>query len=156
MLAIGVASTVFLAGCGNDTDYSKTPEVTPEPEVTPPLQAFAPDGMLKAQIRRTAYGVPHIQADNLESLGFGSGYAQAQDNLCVLADGFIKANSERSMYFGPHASIDFATGLPTAEDNGNLVSDFAYKALKIREMAEAQYPQFSYNSRALMEGFSAG
>ncbi len=156
MLAIGVASSVFIAGCGNDTDYSRSPEVTPEPEVIPPLQAFAPDGMLKAQIRRTAYGVPHIQADNLESLGFGSGYAQAQDNLCVMADGFVKANSERSMYFGPHASIDFATGLPTSEDNGNLVSDFAYKALKIREMAEAQYPQFSYNSRALMEGFSAG
>ncbi len=33
MLAIGVASTVFLAGCGNDTDYSKTPKVTPK--VTP-------------------------------------------------------------------------------------------------------------------------
>ncbi len=156
MLAIGVASSVFIAGCGNDTDYSRSPEVTPEPEVTPPLQAFAPDGMLKAQIRRTAYGVPHIQADNLESLAFGSGYAQAQDNLCILADGFIKANSERSMYFGPHASIDFATGLPTAEDNGNLISDFAYKALKIRELAENQYSQFSYNSRALMEGFSAG
>ncbi|WP_144213559.1 acylase [Shewanella donghaensis] len=156
MLAFGIASSVFVAGCGNDTDYSKTPEVIPEPEVTPPLQAFAPDGKLSAQIRRTTYGVPHITADNLESLGFGSGYAQAQDNLCVLADGFVKANSERSMYFGPHASIDFATGLPTSEDNGNLVSDFAYKALKIRQMAEEQYPQFSYNSRALMDGFSAG
>ena len=156
MLTVGLASTVFLAGCGNDSDYSKNPTVKPAPEVTPPLQVFAPGGLLKAQIRRTTFGVPHIQADNLESLGFGSGYAQAQDNLCVLADGFIKANSERSMYFGPHASIDFTTGLPTAEDNGNLVSDFAYKAMKIRAMAEAQYPQFSYNSRALMDGFSAG
>ncbi|EDQ02166.1 aculeacin A acylase [Shewanella benthica KT99] len=156
MLTVGLASTVFLAGCGNDSDYSKTPTVKPTPEVTPPLQVFAPDGLLKAQIRRTTFGVPHIRADNLESLGFGSGYAQAQDNLCVLADGFIKANSERSMYFGPHASIDFTTGLPTTEDNGNLVSDFAYKAMKIRAMAEAQYPQFSYNSRALMDGFSAG
>lgn len=156
LLAIGVASTVFMVGCGDDTDFSKTTQPTPEPEVTPLLQAFAPNGALKAQIRRTQYGVPHITADNLESLAFGSGYAQAQDNLCVMADGFIKANSERSMYFGPHASIDFSTGLPTREDNGNLISDFAYKALKIRALAETQYTQFSYHSRALMEGFSAG
>ncbi|MCK8044466.1 acylase [Shewanella sp. 1CM18E] len=158
VLALGIASTVTLVGCGYDeTDNSDSlfvPE--PTPEVIPPLQAFAPDGKLNAQIRRTSFGVPHIKADNLESLGFGSGYAQAQDNLCILADGFIKANSERSMYFGPHASLDFTTGLPTAEDNGNLISDFAYKALKIREKAETQYPSFSYNSRALMEGFSAG
>ncbi|MEH6733815.1 MAG: acylase [Shewanella sp.] len=157
LLAIGMASSVAIVGCGDDTQYGKTPQPDPEPEVvTPLLQAFAPNGSLKVQIRRTQYGVPHITADNLESLGFGNGYAQAQDNLCVIADGFIKANSERSMYFGPHASIDFTTGLPTSEDNGNLISDFAYKALKIRQLAENQYPQFSYNSRALMEGFSAG
>ncbi|MEH6464096.1 MAG: acylase [Shewanella psychromarinicola] len=157
LLAIGMVSSVVIVGCGDDTQYGKTPQPTPEPEaISPPLQAFAPNGTLKANIRRTQYGVPHISADNLESLGFGSGYAQAQDNLCVMADGFIKANSERSMYFGPHASIDFASGLPTSEDNGNLISDFAYKALKIRQLAESQYPQFSYNSRALMEGFSAG
>ncbi|AZG33544.1 MULTISPECIES: acylase [Shewanella] len=157
LLAIGMVSSVVIVGCGDDTQYGKTPQPTPEPEaISPPLQAFAPNGTLKANIRRTQYGVPHISADNLESLGFGSGYAQAQDNLCVMADGFIKANSERSMYFGPHASIDFATGLPTSEDNGNLISDFAYKALKIRQLAENQYSQFSYNSRALMEGFSAG
>jgi acyl-homoserine-lactone acylase len=157
LLAIGMVSSAVIVGCGDDTQYGKTPQPTPEPEaISPPLQAFAPNGTLKANIRRTQYGVPHISADNLESLGFGSGYAQAQDNLCVMADGFIKANSERSMYFGPHASIDFATGLPTSEDNGNLISDFAYKALKIRQLAENQYSQFSYNSRARMEGFSAG
>ncbi|NKF50878.1 acylase [Shewanella sp. WXL01] len=157
MLAIGVATGVFITGCGDDTTFEKfTIDPKPEPEVIPPLQAFDADGTLNATIRRTSYGVPHIEADNLESLGFGSGYAQAQDNLCILADNFVKANSERSMYFGPHASIDFTTGMPTAEDNGNLISDFGYKALKIRQLAEEQYSQFSYNSRALMEGFSAG
>ena len=150
MIAMGMACGVMLTGC-NDSEDS-TPPTEPETQ----LQTFAPNGLLKANIRRTTYGVPHIQADNLESLGFGSGYAQAQDNLCVLADGFIKANSQRSMYFGPHASIDFTTGLPTAEDNGNLISDFAYKALKIREQAEAKWPQFSERSRALIQGFTAG
>lgn len=149
-IAMGMACSVLLTAC-NDSDDNDTP-TTPESQ----LQAFAPNGLLKANIRRTAYGVPHIQGDNLESIGFGSGYAQAQDNLCVLADGFIKANSERSMYFGPHASLDFTTGQPTSEDNGNLISDFAYKALKIRAQAEAKWPEFSENSRALIEGFTFG
>ncbi|MCH1929658.1 acylase [Shewanella sp. A25] len=149
VLAMGMACGVLLAGCNDSEDSTSTDTATE-------LQVFAPDGLLKANIRRTTYGVPHIQADNLESLGFGSGYAQAQDNLCVLADGFVKANSERSMYFGPHASLDFTTGMPTAEDNGNLISDFAYKALKIREKAEEKWPQFSERSRALIQGFAAG
>lgn len=150
MIAMGVACGVILFGC-NDNDAS-----IPLTDSETQLQTFAPNGLLKTSIRRTTYGVPHIQADNLESLGFGSGYAQAQDNLCVLADGFIKANSQRSMYFGPHASIDFTTGQPTAEDNGNLISDFAYKALKIREQAEVKWPLFSERSRALIQGFTAG
>jgi len=78
MIAMGMACGVMLTGC-NDSEDS-TPPTEPETQ----LQTFAPNGLLKANIRRTTYGVPHIQADNLESLGFGSGYAQAQDNLCAL------------------------------------------------------------------------
>ncbi|QYJ74544.1 acylase [Shewanella sp. FJAT-52076] len=150
-IAMGLGSMILLTGC-NDSDNDA---VTTPPSDTS-LQAFAPDGKLSVNIRRTSYGVPHIKADNLESLGFGNGYVQAQDNLCILADGFIKANSERSLYFGPHASLDFTTGMPKSEDNGNLISDFAYKALKIRALAEAKWPSFSDNSRALISGFVAG
>ncbi|MBB1381808.1 hypothetical protein H5071_07485, partial [Shewanella sp. SR41-2] len=63
LLAIGMASSVAIVGCGDDTQYGKTPQPDPQPEVvTPPLQAFAPNGSLKVQIRRTQYGVPHITA----------------------------------------------------------------------------------------------
>ncbi|WP_447078989.1 acylase [Shewanella algae] len=150
MYAMGLAGTLALVGCSDD-DNDQNP-----PPVDNTLQAFAPDGKLSVSVRRTSFGVPHIQADNLESLGFGNGYVQAQDNLCILADGFVKANSERSMYFGPHASLDFTTGIPAREDNGNLISDFAYKALKVRAQAEAKWPEFSENSRALISGFVAG
>ena len=37
-----------------------------------------------ADIRRTSFGVPHIRADNERGLGYGIGYAYAQDNLCCL------------------------------------------------------------------------
>jgi acyl-homoserine-lactone acylase len=33
-----------------------------------------------ADIRRTSFGVPHIRASDERGLGFGIGYAYAQDN----------------------------------------------------------------------------
>lgn len=150
IVMMGMASSILLSGCNSDTDA--TPPVVSKPEIP----NFAVDGKLEVNIKRTTYGVPHITANNLESLAYGGGYVQAQDNLCILADGFTKANSERSKYFGPHASIDFNSGLPIHQDNGNIISDFAYKALKIRELAETNYSKFSDNSRALIEGYVAG
>jgi len=51
----------------------------------PPALASHPPGparaQLSAQIRYTTGGVPHILAHNWPSLGFGYGYALAQDNL---------------------------------------------------------------------------
>src|SRR3546814_11936291 len=55
----------------------------------------------QAEIRRTAYGIPHIRAQDEASLGFGMGYAYAQDNLCMLADEMVTVNSRRSEFFGP-------------------------------------------------------
>src|SRR3954452_2374685 len=40
----------------------------------------------KATIRRTAYGIPHIEAKTWEGLGYGYGYAFAQDDICTMAD----------------------------------------------------------------------
>lgn len=34
-----------------------------------------------ADIRRTTFGVPHIRASDERGLGYGIGYAYAQDNL---------------------------------------------------------------------------
>lgn len=153
MYLMSISAMGFMVGCSDNDDNDSA---TPATSTVSAVQAFSSDGVIRATIKRTDYGVPHIQADNLEGIGFGSGYAQAQDNLCILADGFIKANSERSLYFGPHASLDFNSGLPTAEDNGNLISDFGYKALKIRQMAEQKLPEMSDNSRALISGFTHG
>src|SRR5680860_1729647 len=71
---------------------------------------FPVDGKLEANIRRTTGGVPHITADNLKSAAFGHGYAQAQDNVCLLAEAIVKARSERSKYFGPGPDAGFGVG----------------------------------------------
>jgi acyl-homoserine-lactone acylase len=65
--------------------------------------ASAGDERYNAEIRRTQYGIPHILARDYGSLGYGYGYAFAQDNLCVLADRVVTLRGERSRYFGPTA-----------------------------------------------------
>ncbi|MBC7185336.1 MAG: penicillin acylase family protein, partial [Marinobacter sp.] len=110
---------------------------------------FPVDGKLEATIRRTTGGVPHITADNLKSAAFGHGYAQAQDNVCVLAEAIVKARSERARYFGPGPGTALGVGL-------NIINDFSYKAQGIYSGAEREYRSLSDESRALTEGFAEG
>ena len=139
LLALSFA--LLLGGCGgSDSDNSDTNKT---------LVAFAPNGELSAEIRWTDYGVPHISADNLQSLAYGSGYAYARDNVCILADQMVKIRSERAKYFGP----DKVAG---SGDSAHLISDFGYLALKIMASANEHYPQLSENSRALLEGYALG
>ena len=48
--------------------------------------AAPPPGGYHATITRTAHGVPHITASNYANLGYGAGFAAAQDNFCDFAD----------------------------------------------------------------------
>ena len=73
-----IASTLgacLLVAC-SDSDNSAPP--APPPTVTPPPPA--PEVVISAEIRRTDFGIPHIKADDWTSLGYGFGYAYAQDN----------------------------------------------------------------------------
>lgn len=110
---------------------------------------FPMNGRLEATIRRTTGGVPHVQADDLMSAAFGHGYAQAQDNVCLLAEAIVKARSERSKYFGPGPSTPIGVGL-------NIINDFSYKAQRIYSGAEVEYPSLSQESKALIDGFTEG
>ena len=113
------------------------------------LVAFDDDGVLNAKIRRTDYGVPHIKADNLESLAFGIGYAFSEDNACMLLDIVARYNSRRSQYYGPDK-------VPGSGDSANLITDFSYLALGIREQAEAGYESLTDNTKAMLSGYSKG
>ncbi|MGW6736574.1 penicillin acylase family protein [Streptomyces sp. NPDC055013] len=42
-------------------------------------------GGMSAVIRYTEYGIPHIVAKDYRSMGFGTGWAQAADQVCTLA-----------------------------------------------------------------------
>ena len=152
-LAAGVA--IALTACGdNDNDFSDVSPTTPPPppqvtETPAPIPAFDTDGELTADITWTTYGVPHVTGDNLESMAYGVGYAFAKDNLCILADQIVKYNSERSKFFGPDMN-------PGSGDSQNLINDFGFLTVGIRELAEENLPRMSANSRAMLQGYTAG
>ncbi|MBL8363444.1 MAG: penicillin acylase family protein [Rubrivivax sp.] len=78
-LALAVAAAAALAGCA----------------------AMGPGaGGGTATIQRTAHGVAHVSAGDLESLAYGIAYAHAQDNVCQTADQLVTVRGERSRHFG--------------------------------------------------------
>ncbi|MCY1034624.1 acylase [Corallococcus sp. BB11-1] len=112
-----------------------------EDPTTPPPPAPA---KYTAKIRRTSYGIPHITADNYGSLGFGQGYAFAQDHVCTLADQIIKVRSERARYLGQ------------GPGNTYVGSDLAYLSLGLIERATAAFPQLSEEVQQMLTGYVAG
>ncbi|MFF8386292.1 penicillin acylase family protein [Streptomyces kanasensis] len=124
----------------------------------PPAEGRNPSaGGLSATIRYTEYGIPHILARDYAGLGFGTGWAQAADQACVLADGFVTVRGERSRYFGPDAVPDGS--LSSARKN--LSSDLYFTGVRDARTVERllELPAPAGPSRAqkeLMRGWAAG
>ncbi|WP_199837486.1 penicillin acylase family protein, partial [Streptomyces caniscabiei] len=114
-------------------------------------------GGLSAVIRYTEYGVPHIVAKDYANLGFGTGWAQAADQVCVLADGFVTVRGERSRHFGPDAAPDFSL----SSASRNLTSDLYFQGVRdagtVRRLLEQPEPLGpSREVKDLMRGWAAG
>ena len=82
------------------------------------------DATYRAEIRRTAHGIPHVLAADYRDLGFGSGYAAAEDNLCGIAEEYLTLSGERSRFFGADG-----TYLVFNQPITNADSDFFYRSL---------------------------
>lgn len=122
-----------LAACSDSSDPVAPPPLPPEPELT-----------YSAEIRRTEYGIPHIRAEDWGSLGYGFGYAYAQDNYCV---------AMREIVFAAGRSAELM-----GEEMGNTESDFLFRFLNGDKDAFAEefvsaLPQFA---RDLAAGYSRG
>lgn len=111
-----------------------------------------------ATIRRTAHGIPHIQATDWGGAGYGYGYAFAQDNLCVMAEQYVTVRGERSRYFGPDGTWEQRGNGTTAR---NLESDFFYARINARRTVERLMAQPAPQGprpevRAAVRGYVAG
>ena len=123
----------------------------------PSRQDHPSHGGLSAVIRYTEYGIPHIVAKNYADLGFGTGWAQATDQVCLLADGFVTVRGERSRYFGPDAATD--RSLSSASDN--LSSDLYFHGVRqtrtVEKLLAEPAPRGpSRQVKDMLRGFAAG
>ncbi|WP_228992842.1 penicillin acylase family protein [Streptomyces sp. DH8] len=114
-------------------------------------------GGLSAVVRYTEYGIPHIVAKDYAQLGFGTGWAQAADQVCTLADGFLAVRGERSRHFGPDAATDFSLSSAAT----NLSSDLYFRGVRdsgtVERLLKAPAPAGpSREVRETMRGFAAG
>jgi acyl-homoserine-lactone acylase len=101
-------------------------------------------GDYEATIRRTSYGVAHIRAADYGSLGFGEGYAQAEDHLCTIADQVVRVRGERARWFG------------RGEGDRHLLSDLGMRGLRVHERALEAAAASPPELRRWVEGFAAG
>ncbi len=125
--------------------------------VAAPAGAQAPGG-LDATIRRTAHGIPHIEARDFAGLGYGYGYAFAEDNVCTIAEQYVTVRGERSRFFGPDATYSWRAN---SSLNRNLESDFAFKRIIDMRVVEGLVAKAPPNGprpevRELVRGYTAG
>jgi len=109
-----------------------------------PPDAPASTGGYEATIVRDGRGVPHITAADWGSLGFGQGYALAEDRVCTLVDQIVKVRGERSKWFGP------------GDDDANINSDFAYRHLGLWEQAPTRWADQPERIQQTVDGYVAG
>jgi acyl-homoserine-lactone acylase len=95
-------------------------------------------------IRRDGHGVPHVLAHDWGSLGYGEGFAFAQDHACTLADQVVRARGDRARYFG------------RGERDAHLNSDLVVQALGFMEDARRELDSLPRETRAWVSGYAAG
>jgi len=108
-------------------------------------------------IRRTAYGVPHIVADNLLAAGYALGYVQLEDYGRMVVDGMVKARGqwsqfndlgarERSLSIDRDASarLRYARAVETfpvlKKETRDVLTGFAFGLNKYIELHPGEFP----------------
>ena len=147
-IALVIAAAALVAACSDDGGSSPATEVstvgTGTDADSQSTTTVAANDQYSATIRRTTGGVPHILAADLPSAFYGQGWASAEDHGCTLADQVLKVQGRRSEFLG------------AGENDINLNSDIAWRALGIDQVARAEYPNVSELVRDQFEAFAAG
>lgn len=108
-----------------------------------------------AEVRTTSFGIPHIKADDYGSVGYGLGYVQARDNLCVLAEDFLTIEGRRAEFLGSDGSYTIHANGATAS---NVDSDFFWRFVltdaRLLRLAADSSPEAEAASRGFAAGYS--
>ncbi|WP_055523768.1 penicillin acylase family protein [Streptomyces graminilatus] len=152
-----LTATTALPAATAQSAPSQTARASQMSHVSQVSQRHTSHGGLSAVIRYTEYGIPHIVAKDYKNLGFGSGWAQAADQVCVLADGFTTLRGDRSRWFGPDAGTDHSL----SEASDNLSSDLYFRGVRdngtVGRLLAQPAPQGPSRAvKDLMNGWAAG
>ena len=114
-----------------------------------------PPAPYSAKITRTTYGIPHIEAKDFGSLGFGSGYAAAGTSICTLADTVLTGRGERSRYLGADGLYNDQVSMTgTNLQVDTLVGDLHNRRVVENLLASKAGP--GTEARAMVAGYAAG
>jgi acyl-homoserine-lactone acylase len=123
------------------------------------LPASAAAAAKRASLTRTTGGVANISGETFADLGFGIGYAQAQDGICLLAETFLTVDGERSAFFGPEGVFTNASegGLQFTNLNSDIYWTSVRRAHTIQKLLKLPYPQGpSTEGLEAAKGYAAG
>jgi len=134
LLALLAASIPFAAA--PSAAALQTPPA-PSPRAPSPAE-IAADPALRVTITRTAYGVPHVQAEDLEAGGFGMAWVQMEDYGPRVVRGLLSARGEMGRHFG-------------ADSVGG---DFG--ARRTHRLAVEAFPELDPAAAAVYRGFARG
>ena len=105
-------------------------------------------------ITLTPHGIPHILASDYRGLGYGEGYAMAENDLCGLAATFITYSGERAQRFGADKTdLNYLLG---RQPINNAASDFALRLMISPAVIEQARADMSPQIRTLIEGYAQG
>jgi len=102
------------------------------------VSAQSQDLAQRVEILRTAYGVPHIRAQDLKAAFYALGYLQVEDYGPNIARGLLRARGEYGQWFG----------------RDSMESDFSAK--QTYAIAVARYHTLDQETRDAYEGFAEG
>ena len=101
-------------------------------------------GQYRAELVRGSHGVAHITADDFAGLGYGEGFAAAEDNACEIARSLLAARGELARYLGP------------GENNQHLTMDVVVQAMDIDSQTTAAMAAQSEEDVDWLAGYAAG
>jgi acyl-homoserine-lactone acylase len=92
----------------------------------------------RAEVLRTAHGVPHIRAQDLRAAGYALAYVQLEDHGARVAVRLLRGRGEMGRWFGRDSM------------EGDFLAQRAYA------LAVERYPLLDQATRDVYEGFAAG
>ncbi|GMV45899.1 MAG: penicillin amidase [Pseudomonadota bacterium] len=105
-------------------------------------------GPLRATLTRTAYGLPHVQADSDAGVGYGLGYSVAEDRLCDLMDAVLTVRGERARFLGADKASSYGLN--------NLRSDLFQKWFNDDDAVARHLAAQSPTIAEMLRGYAAG